>query len=223
MPPVGQDFLQHLAPTIVCASALLLTTPAAATAQEAEPIGPFVVDVRGSLPQYDQNEQLAANEDLLPSQLPSRGLGIDVGGHLYPVRWRWITLGVGIRLLASAGDRAPSKNDPVADGPTVRTTFITASPQLSFNFGSREGWSYVSGGLGSSQLAISTESGQDDGSQRRARTINYGGGARWFIKRHLAFTLDFRFYSIRALPATETEPGTSRIKLVAFNAGISFK
>ena len=27
-------------------------------------------------------------------------------------------------------------------------------------------------------------------------TINYGGGARWFIKPHVAFSFDVRFYAI---------------------------
>ena len=224
MPRIGENFLQHLAHTTACASVLLLTSAALATAQGAEPIGPFVVDVRGSLPLYGQDEQLSANEGLSPSQLPSRGLGIDVGGHLYPVRWRGITFGVGISGLASAGNRAASETDPVADGPTVRTTFTALAPQLSFNFGSKEGWSYLSGGFGPSRLTISTESGQGNGSRRSARTLNYGGGARWFVKRHLAFTLDLRFYAINALPATETgEPATPRMTLLVFNAGVSFK
>ena len=28
-------------------------------------------------------------------------------------------------------------------------------------------------------------------------TINYGGGARWFAKKHMAFSLDVRFYEIK--------------------------
>ena len=223
MPQVGQNFLRNFGAT-TCAIAWLLTSPVIVTAQGVEPIGRFVVDVRGSIPLYGQNEQLAANEGLFPVQLPSRGLGIDVGGHLYPLRWRGITFGVGISLLTSAGERAAGENDPVVDGPTVRTTFAAVSPQLSFNFGSKEGWSYLSGGLGSSRLTISTESGQGNGSRRSARTLNYGGGARWFVKRHLAFTLDLRFYAISPQPAAEAgKTGTPRMTLMVVNAGVSFK
>ncbi len=223
MPRVRQNFLRHLGAT-TCAIAWLLTSPVIATAQGLEPIGRFVVDVRGSIPLYGQNEQLAANEGLFPFQLPSRGLGIDVGGHLYPLRWHGITFGVGIRLLTSAGERAAGENDPVVDGPTERTTFAAVSPQLSFNFGSKEGWSYLSAGLGSSRLTISTESGQGNGSRRRAKTLNYGGGARWFVKRHLAFTFDLRFYAINPQLATEAgEPATPRMTLLVVNAGVSFK
>ena len=220
---VGQNLLRKLGAT-TCAIAWLLTSPVIATAQGVEPIGRFVVDVRGSIPLYGQNEQLAANDGLFAFQLPSRGLGIDVGGHLYPLRWHGITFGVGISVFTSAGERAAGENDPVVDGPTVRTTFSAVSPQLSFNFGSKEGWSYLSGGLGSSQLTISTESGQGSGSGRPARTLNYGGGVRWFIKRHLAFTFDLRLYAISPLPSTETgERATPRMTLLVVNAGVSFK
>ena len=223
MPRVGQNFLRRLGAS-TCAIAWLLTSPLTATAQGVEPIGRFVVDVRGSIPLYGQNEQLAANKGLFPFQLPSRGLGIDVGGHLYPLRWRWITFGVGISLLTSAGERAAGESDPVVDGPTARTTFSAVSPQLSFNFGSKEGWSYLSGGLGTSQLTISTESGQGSGSRRPARTLNYGGGVRWFVKRHLAFTLDLRFYAISPQLAAEAGgAATPRMTLMVVSSGVSFK
>ncbi len=222
MPRGGQNFLRNLG-AATCVIAWLLTSPAVATAQGVEPIGRFVVDVRGSIPLYGQNEQLAANEGLFSFQLPSRGLGIDVGGHLYPLRWHGITFGVGISLLTSAGERAAGENDPVVGGPTVRTTFAAISPQLSFNFGSKDGWSYLSGGSGVSRLTISTGA-QGNESRRRARTINYGGGARWFVKRHLAFTLDLRFYAISPQPATEAgETATPRMTLMVINAGVSFK
>ena len=218
-----QDSLQDLAVAAMFGSMLLLISPAIVKAQQDEPIGFFVVDVRGSLPMYGQNGQLAANEGLLSVQLPSRGIGIELGSHFYPVRWRWLTLGVGVSLLTSAGNRVPSEKDPIADGPTVKMTFTTASPQLSLNFGKREGWSYLSGGLGTSQLTIATEPAQNSGTQWQSRTINYGGGARWFVKKHLAFNMDLRFYSIRPLAATNTNPAMPRMKLVAFNVGVSFR
>ena len=220
MPLVGQNYLRNLGAT-TCAIVWLLTSPAVATAQGVEPIGRFVVDVRGSIPLYGQTEQLAANEGLFPFQLPSRGLGIDVGGHLYPLRWHGITFGVGISLLTSAGERAAGENDPVVDGPTVRTTFAAISPQLSFNFGSKDGWSYLSGGSGVSRLTIST--GAQGNESPRVRTINYGGGARWFVKRHLAFTLDLRFYAISPQPAEAGGAATPRMTLMVVNAGVSFK
>ena len=35
-----------------------------------------------------------------------------------------------------------------------------------------------------------------DADQQRVETINYGGGARWFIKPRLAFSIDVRFYAV---------------------------
>ena len=69
MPRVGQNLLRRLGAT-TCAIAWLLTSPVTATAQGVEPIGRFVVDVRGSISLYDHNEQLAANEGSLPLPTP---------------------------------------------------------------------------------------------------------------------------------------------------------
>ena len=40
------------------------------------------------------------------------------------------------------------------------------------------------------------------------QTVNYGGGARWFIKNHLAFSLDVRFYEIQ--PGTPDSPAAGQ-------------
>ena len=57
------------------------------------------------------------------------------------------------------------------------------------------------------------------------RTINYGGGARWFIKPHLAFSLDVRFYDIaNGTPELGLGfPGSPRTVLLVIGAGISIK
>ena len=34
------------------------------------------------------------------------------------------------------------------------------------------------------------------------KTLNYGGGARWFTSDHLAFSVDFRWYSVAEQPAS---------------------
>jgi len=48
--------------------------------------------------------------------------------------------------------------------------------------------------------------------------FNYGGGARWFIKQHMAFSFDVRVYQV--------EPGSSgspRARILTIGAGISVK
>src|SRR5205814_4079629 len=118
---------------------------------------------------------------------------VDLGVHLYLVRWRAITFGIGGELMTA---RAHSSSAGVGL-PAVTERFTSIAPQLSFNFGGPRGWSYLSGGIGPSTWSIVPDGSQplaiDD---ERLKTINYGGGGRWFAKAHLAFTFDVRFYAI---------------------------
>ena len=113
-------------------------------------------------------------------------------------------------------------DDLDAGRPTVTTRFTAFSPQLSFNFGDGDGWSYLSGGVGTSRLTVSSEQ-LTVPEQRRAGTLNYGGGARWFVRPGVAFSLDLRFFAISPLVQTLTEPGSPRMTLLALNMGVSFK
>ena len=57
----------------------------------------------------------------------------------------------------------------------------------------------------------------------RCQTVNYGGGARWFIKKHLAFSLDVRFYEIKDGTPIPPVPGSPRTTLFIIAAGVSLK
>ena len=70
------------------------------------------------------------------------------------------------------------------------------APQISFNFGRDEGWSYFSGGLGSARMTSERDDVPVTGTPSRTQMLNYGGGARFFNTPHLAFTFDIRFYAI---------------------------
>ena len=201
---------------------LLMTAVTPAAAQDPGPIGPFVVDVRGSFVSVGQDAELAANRGLGPDQLAGSGLGLDIGGHVYPFRWRGITFGVGVSALFTSPSRSPGQDDLDPNGPTVKTRFTALSPQLSFNFGDGDGWSYLSGGLGISRMSVFVEDG-DEPEQRRAGTLNYGGGARWFIKPSLAFSFDVRLFAISPLAQNDTEPGSPRMTRVAVSVGVSIK
>jgi len=207
-----------------------------ASAQKQSPPGPFVIDVRGDFAGFTPTDTSAAAFNLTKTQMPSRGFGFEVGAHVYPLRSRHITLGIGGNWLTSRGNRVP---DPVAAprDPTVREKFETFDGQLSLNFGTSEGWSYVSGGIGSSRRSIqsfpvtasvvngqitytqSTEPLTADG--LRSRTVNYGGGARWFASSHFAFGFDLRWYAVSPTLATATMPALPRQTLFIANAGIS--
>ena len=157
--------------TVLLAAAIVRS----AAAQDPGPIGPYVVDVRGSFVNVGQVVELAAARGLGPAQLRKWGLGLDVGGHLYLFEWRGITFGVGGSALFTAPSRTPGDDDPDAGGPAVKTRFTALSPQLSFNFGDGDGWSYLSGGLGTSRMTVYVDQPTVP-EQRRARTLNYGGG-----------------------------------------------
>ena len=200
----------------------LLTAAASAAAQDPGPIGPFVVDVRASFVSMGQDTQLATNRGLRPGQLAASGLGLDVGGHIYMFRWRAVTFGLGASALFSSPSRSPRQDDPDPNGPTVKTRFTAISPQLSLNFGTGDGWSYLSGGLGTSRMSVFVDDGNEP-EQRRAGTLNYGGGARWFVRTGLAFSFDVRFFAISPLREIETEPGSPRLTRMVFSAGVSIK
>lgn len=212
-------------------SLTIATAPAAAQADE--PIGRYVADARGSLAFFGQNDKIAASLAVPGPALPPRGLGVEFGAHMYPFRYRAITFGIGGSFHASGADKTPEipEGQTQPPGPTVRTRFRAFSPQLSFNFGKHNGWSYISGGMGFTTLTIrkiaatATAAGStvEEEPGRRAKTINYGGGARWFTNDHIAFTVDVRFYAISPLLATETEPPTPRMTLMVISVGASFK
>ena len=201
---------------------LLITAVIPAAAQDPGRIGPFVIDIHGSFVNVGQDVDLAVNRGLSPDQLAGSGLGIDVGSHVYLFRYRAVTFGVGVSAVFMETSRTPGPDDPDPEGPTVNTRFRALSPQLSFNFGDGDGWSYLSGGLGTSQMSVFEEQ-ETEPSQRRAGTLNYGGGARWFIKPSLAFSFDVRLYAISPLEQTNTEPGSPRMTRVAISVGISIK
>ena len=54
-------------------------------------------------------------------------------------------------------------------------------------------------------------------------TQNFGGGARWFVKRRLALNLDVRFYLTRPANSTITSAGRARQRVLVLSAGISIR
>ena len=190
-----------------------------------EPIGPFVIDARGVLARFKHDAAIAAPLGVAASELPTRGLGLSVGAHVYPLRKRNFALGVGGELLlrARASRTIPATTEGGPDGPTVVTRMTAISPQVSLNFGKRDGWSYISGGFGRASFTAELEEAPVGDADSSPSAINYGGGARWFAKKHLAFTFDVRFYSIRAQEGTVTRPAYPAMRLIVFSAGISLR
>lgn len=188
-----------------------------------EPIAPFVFDARATFARFKELPTVATDLGVSSTDLPTRGLGLVLGAHLYPVRRQNFALGIGGELLlrARGSKTVPPTVEDGPDGPAVVTSMTALSPQLSLNFGKRDGWSYLSGGIGWASIASELSGSPLEDAESRPRAINYGGGARWFAKEHLAFSLDLRFYAISLQEATATRPAYPRVTVMIFSAGIS--
>jgi hypothetical protein len=197
---------------VVLLAVAVISVAAAADAQEAPPpIGPFVVDLHGTVPRFGDDPQLAASRGLFQSELPGSGLGFSVGGHVYFARIAAVTLG-------------PDTADPTVTLVPVTERFTSISPVVSLNFGNGNGWSYLSFGIGQSLWSIVPDGAQPlPIDEERKKTLNYGGGARWFIRTHLAFSLDVRLYEIAASAAQSGMTAAPRTRLLVIGAGISVR
>ena len=209
---------------LLLATALIALPHRALAQDEPKPIGPFVIDVRGTIPKFpSSNEGLAASRGLDPTELPGSGKGLDLDAQVYLLRWKAVTFGAGGQLtLGHSHADSQNVNGFITRPVTEHLTSI--APQISLNFGTGDGWSYLSGGMG-----ISTWSIEIDGDaplpadQEHLTTVNYGGGARWFIKPHVAFTFDVRFIQINPGKSALGFPGSPRTKMIILGAGFSLK
>jgi hypothetical protein len=208
--------------------AVLLFTFASASfvaAQEPPPrIGPFVIDVHGTLPNFPDDPQLAASRGLQQADLPGLGLGVHAGAHVYVFKWKAMTVGLGGSIVAARAHSSEKVVDGAVVSQAVTEKFSHAAPELSFNFGNGNGWSYISGGIGLAKWSIVPDGSMPAAAdEERLRTVSYGGGARWFIKKHLAFSFDVRFYQMDPGTPTIFGPGSPRTTQLIAGAGISVK
>lgn len=196
-------------------------------AQQKEPVGPFAVDVRGAFARHKAEPSVATALGVNAANLPSRSFGLSGGAHVYVLRSTRISLGVGGNIVVVRGSRALDVVDPdtkeTVTGPSVRRHFTAVSPEISLNFGHRNGWSYISGGMfGRSKLYLDRADAPASGAPYRS-TINYGGGARWFNTDHVAFAVDFRWYSVAERAAAAGLVAQPRTTLLVLSGGLSFK
>jgi hypothetical protein len=203
-----------------------LSSAVPARAQDPPPRIPVVViDVHGTFPRFPKDPLLADSRGITAAEMPGMGRGVQAGVHLRVVKMKAITLGVGGQAMIGRSKQTPppEQQDELQ---AVTETFRTISAQLSLNFGTGNGWSYVSGGLGRSQWSIVPE-GLDPlpGDEEVLRTFNYGGGARWFPKTHLAFSFDVRFHAVDpgVVSSLPGRPPSPRTRFLVLAAGISLK
>ena len=144
--------------------------------------------------------------------VPSRGFGLDAGGHVYGGTIGAARLGFGANVIVVRATQVD-----------VTTVARVIAPQVSFNFGGPDGWSYISGGLGAGTIAgrVRREGGETERRSGTVSAINVGGGARWFMTRHLAFTFDLRLHRLGSGERDGT--ATPSAMLGAASAGFSIR
>jgi hypothetical protein len=209
--------------TWFAAALLALAIGRDAEAQAPRPIPLFVFDLRGFYSALSQDPTTAESLAVLPIDLPHRGLGGVAGVHVYPFRRGGLAFGLGGEALLARGrsQRIDDAGAPLGSPITQRLRSLTGS--LSLNFGHREGWSYLSAGIG--PLAFPTFLGEETPSVEAPAksTISMGGGARWFINNHIAFCFDVRFHQTRPEIALAPYPARQRSRLLIMSAGIALK
>ena len=126
-------------------AAVLVGTPAVAQVAAPEPPGPYTIDLRGATGGLPTD---AAFFPPLPSgtSIPTRGYGVDVGAHVYPLQLGPARLGVGVGVLRVRGAASPEtpssstgSSTTAPTTPDVDSALTVIAPQLSFNFGSSAG------------------------------------------------------------------------------------
>jgi hypothetical protein len=176
---------------------VLIATAAAGQSLTPGPPGPWVIDARGATSGVPTS--IALYPTLGPTfVVPSRGFGYDVGAHVYPFGLGPARVGFGANLMEIRGTSADA----------VITASLLA-PQVSFNFGTSNGWSYLSAGIGPARI-------QADRSAT-VQSLNAGGGARWFMNNHIAIAFDIRMHRL------SPDSDLPRTTLVSASVGVSLK
>ena len=198
----------------------LAVTATPAPAQTVSPPGPWIVDIRAATSSVPTDLSFYPAGDA--TLVPSRGFGLDVGGHIYLFTFGPSRVGVGanVVVIRSTATEPPSGEEG-SPGERLSLNIRTIAPQVSFNFGSRDGWSYLSAGLGVGSITTRVEGAStSERSSGQLRSINFGGGARWFLSPRLAFGFDVRVHKIGAAGGNQQTPG---VTAVAVSAGLAFR
>jgi hypothetical protein len=166
--------------------------------------------------------------------IPNRGFGASIGGHFYPLRLGIFTFGLGASIIVAQGRGNPTEVVTASGSssastsiplPVVTTKTTSLVPQLSMNFGHRFGWSYLSAGYGPTRIdstaaAVGTTPAVS-APDRWNPALNFGGGARWFMKRHFGAGFDLRFVKLSSRAATDKAAFAKRTQIVNLLVGVS--
>jgi hypothetical protein len=207
------------------AAAACVAATSPAFAQQAPPpqtLPIFIVDARGAFASLGADETTAEALGITVERLPRRALALSGGAHVYPFRRPGFAIGVGAEVILS---RATTQGGTDINGvvtPRVDRRLTGVAGVLSLNFGGRDGWSYLSGGAGPLRFE-STSSLIPSGTAPATTTLNAGGGARWFVRSHLAAGFDVRVYLTRPAPSLADSAGRDRARLLVVSIGVSLR
>ncbi|TAK15293.1 MAG: hypothetical protein EPO35_07855 [Acidobacteria bacterium] len=217
--------LTRLLATVVSAWALVETAafaqPAPSPVKKDTRIPIAVFDARGVLARLGQDATTAAGLSTSVFTLPASGYGGAAGAHVYLLRRPSFALGVGGEAILARASRTLTDSSGKATGAVIHRRLRALSGQLSLNFGRRAGWSYLTAGMGPTSFESYLDGATPDG--LRPNSLNFGGGARWFNFKHLAFTADMRFYATKPALATPNTAPRVRRNLIVFSAGIAIQ
>ncbi len=208
--------MRRLVPVIVWAALAVGLSGASSAAQPREALSGAVADLRvvsTTLPTgLGWTPPVAAAGALVPG----RGVGAEGGVFVFAGPGRFRRLSFGATGFVAEG-RATG-----VDAPTMATRMLAAAPHAALNFGHRDGWSYLSIGAGMAKVRA-TQDGAEDQPASSGLAFHYGGGARWFVREHLAVSLDLRFWALTPRPATTARPRAAATTRIAIGAGLSFR
>ena len=209
----------------------LIATPV--FAQTREPLPWFVVDAHVATVGLPQAEGWVP-EVSADTELPGRSWGLSTGATVYPLRLGLITFGAGASVIIGKGS---GESLTITEGtgssattrvtPAVHTGITSVVPQVSINFGRKQGWSYLSAGLGISRVTSRADAAGEKPAvempEQWNSALNFGGGARWFMKPRLGAGFDVRFVKLGSRSATDLLPAAKRTQVWNISAGISIQ
>jgi hypothetical protein len=207
----------------------LLCAARVAAAQNTEPVPRFVADLQGVTAGLPTS---LGWTPVIPetTEVPSRGLGVNGGAHVFVVRSRKASLGLGATFLIARSSTTtvlPESTTPTVPLPEVSTWLTILAPQVSLNFGKQLGWSYISAGMGQGKVSsTATLVGSADVKNEVdawTRAINFGGGARWFVNDHLGVGFDLRWHQLAAKQDAAMLITAPRETIVVLGIGISLR
>jgi hypothetical protein len=205
-----------------------------AIAQPREPLPWFAIDLHAASVGLPTAEGWIPVPVIGDTPLPGRGFGVAGAATVYPLRLGIVTFGFGaaisrgastgeaLTLTTGSGDSAATIETPV-----FHTQALNIIPQVSINFGHKLGWSYLSAGVGTTRINARADATATLPAVALPDTwnqaLNFGGGARWFMKRRLGAGFDVRFVKLGSRAASGDIPAARRTQMITFSAGISLQ